>query len=272
MTLHQSAPGPTGKTAVFPGPGVYPLLDRDTCLKRGLDPIQVVKAWRAAGNVPYYQLRAKGLGDQDYVRLARQLREAVPELALFANDCIAATADSTFADRAGTGVFSGLHLGQEDLRGLGADALDRLAKLRRERPDFILGLSTHGVEQLRSACLGKGLQGGISGSGGLWSYLALGPCFPTRSKPTGRDPVLTAEQIHACLELLADVLRASGSPRGFPLVLIGGVNSSNIEELLKIYAAAPGAGLIRIVVAGIESGLDASQISDLIEKIQKYSS
>ncbi|MCR9144406.1 MAG: thiamine phosphate synthase [bacterium] len=248
----------------FPGPGVYPLLDHDTCRKRELDPLAVLSDWRDGGIVRYYQWRAKTLSDAEYLEVARELRRHAPELALFANDRIELVLgdDTRHRDQPEAAVFAGLHLGQEDLLALPDADLERLRELRRRRPDFVLGLSTHGVVQITGAAPQQG----------FWSYLALGPCFPTDSKPTGRDPVLSAAEFQTCLGGLAGALSGRELSSGFPLVLIGGINGTNIEELLNLYAGVPHSERIQPVVAGIGSTLDATQISDLRGKIQKYNS
>lgn len=263
----------TENRAVFPGSGVYPLLDRDSCLQRDLDPIEVLTAWGAGGNVTYYQWRAKGLPVPEYIAQARAFRRAVPELKIFANDCVSAVlnthapdgSDSSVSHPPGESLFAGLHLGQEDLQGLPPQHFQQLGRLRAENLEFVLGLSTHNAEQIRSALI-------VPEPGPLWSYLALGPCFPTRSKPTGHDPVLTVAEFELALETLAGVLGQSEIKKPFPLVLIGGINSTNIEELLRGFAEVRDANLIRLVVAGIGSTLDGSEISSLAEKIQNYSS
>jgi thiamine-phosphate pyrophosphorylase len=95
----------------------------------------------------------------------------------------------------------GVHLGQEDLQHYPVDAVRQI--IGRDR---ILGLSTHSVEQFRQA---NDLDA---------DYLAFGPIFPTRTK----DYSIGTGDIR-------DVLRMASKP----VVLIGGVNTANLDILLN---------------------------------------
>ena len=96
----------------------------------------------------------------------------------------------------------GVHLGQEDLAGADLSAI-ALAGLR-------LGISTHNwCEIARAHALRP-------------SYIALGPVFPTLSKPMSAPP-LGLEQLGEWSRLLGD---------DYPLVAIGGIDSSNAGAVL----------------------------------------
>ena len=97
----------------------------------------------------------------------------------------------------------GLHVGQEDLPA-------REARVRLG-PDRILGLSTHSEDQIRAAtALGPA----------VLSYFAVGPVFPTPTKP-GYAAV--------GLELVKLAAEISGS---LPFFCIGGINRRNLSHVL----------------------------------------
>ena len=229
--------------------------------RTGRDPLDVLRAWETSGLIRFYQWRAKHLDSETYVARAREFRAAVPGLRLFGNDYASAVIDSS-----DDGCFSGLHLGQEDLAALSSDERRRLGEKRGRDPDFVLGLSTHNPGQIESA------MAELRSASAAWTYLALGPCFPTGSKPTGRDPVLTAVDFSDCLRTMIRELAEGEHPEPYPLVLIGGISALNIEELLVLYAGLPDSSRIQLLVAGIGAFEDIKQISALTEKIQNYSS
>ncbi len=261
---------------------MYPLLDLDTCRRRGLKPQALLQSWRGTGVVSYYQWRAKGVSTGEYLQQARELRSLAPTMPIFANDHAApflGGQPGSVAVTEALDLFAGLHLGQEDLAALSRNERARLVELRRSRPGFVLGLSTHSADQL-AAALRFDQDSGFADiptakhreRSPIWSYLALGPCFPTGSKPTGRDPVLSPAEFHQAIETLVHGLNALDLPEPFPLVLIGGIQSTNIEELLQRFAQVEGHRRVQPVVAGIEWTLDGTHISELAGKIQTYSS
>lgn len=240
---------------MFPGAGFYPILDLDTCRRDGLELEAVPERWRRFPGLTYYQLRAKDLDCNAYVRLAERLRLRYPEFAIIANDRY----DAVLARPDG---FAGLHLGQEDLRDLRdqGEILHRVRELHDSLPGFVLGLSTHGPHQLQQA---------LASSDAFWSYLAIGPCFPTDSKPGGVDPVLSVEDFHAA------VLAASVEKEDVPacLVFIGGIHGQNVEALLEGFETAfqePPGHRPRPVVAAIQAALEDADISRILEKLSPY--
>lgn len=98
----------------------------------------------------------------------------------------------------------GLHVGQDDLPAP-AEARRRLG------PDRILGLSTHSDEQAAAArALAKG----------ILSYFAVGPVFPTQTKP-------------ACGAVGLDlVARVAAGPADPPFFCIGGINRGNVSAVI----------------------------------------
>lgn len=104
-----------------------------------------------------------------------------------------------------SGIY-GIHLGQEDLADADVSAI-AAAQLR-------LGVSTHGFsEMLRVLPLQP-------------SYLALGAVFPTTTKT-----LKTAPQGLARLQAYVETIRSHYSE--LPLVAIGGIDLSNIEEVVR---------------------------------------
>jgi len=118
-----------------------------------------------------------------------------------------------------SGIY-GIHLGQEDLDEADLDAI-RASGLR-------LGVSTHGyAEMLRVAAIGP-------------SYLALGAIFPTTTKVMPTAPQGMG-RFRAYVALMQPVVPA--------LVGIGGVNGSNLREVLDV-----GVGSAAVVRAITEAG------------------
>lgn len=105
------------------------------------------------------------------------------------------------ADIAAMVGASGVHVGQDDLP---APAVRSIVG-----DDAIVGFSTHNVDQaMRAAELPI-------------DYIAIGPIFPTGTK-VNPDPVVGLEGLTAVRKAVGD----------FPLVAIGGINGSNIRQVL----------------------------------------
>jgi thiamine monophosphate synthase len=197
----------------FPGRGVYPLLDIESCLAREVDPLALVESWLALG-LDYCQLRAKHLDWRDYLQLATRLRAEAPAMRLIANDFDAALDHPE--------CFSGLHLGQGDRAGLDSGgALGRLHKRRRADPEFALGLSTHNLDQFAAALA----------ESGLWSYVALGPCYSRAGKRGATEPVLGPAGVEKILRTAAGERRESARSC---VVFIGGVTAETYAPLADV--------------------------------------
>jgi len=194
---------------------VYPILDRDVCLKRGVDILSPPLLWRSLG-LRYFQLRAKGISPEEYLELAQTLKNSFPELLLLANDF----ARTALANR---DVFAGLHLGQEDFAALSPELSAALRDIQNDpRGNFITGISTHDFNQFSSAATGRTAS---KGSGYSWTYAALGPIAPTASKPGGTDPVLTPEKREEIFQYYAKLEADTSKARDIPvMVLIGGLD------------------------------------------------
>jgi thiamine-phosphate pyrophosphorylase len=97
----------------------------------------------------------------------------------------------------------GLHVGQDDLPA--AEARRLLG------PGRILGLSTHSREQVAGA---------LALAPGVLDYFAVGPVFPTQTKPGYRA---------VGLELVAHAVAAA---RELPFFCIGGINRGNVAQVI----------------------------------------
>lgn len=173
-----------------------------------LDPVEQAAA-ACAGGAAVVQLRAKRATDREVLAWAAAIRRASRERGVLfvVNDrfdlALAAGAD-------------GVHLGQEDVPPA------RLPAAVRAR--LFVGRSTHTVAELRAA------------SGEPVDYVAFGPVFGTRSKPS--------EYGDRGLEALADAVRLA-APR--PLVAIGGIDLENAGAAVR--AGAAGLAVISAVAA-----------------------
>jgi thiamine-phosphate pyrophosphorylase len=107
------------------------------------------------------------------------------------------------ADIALAACAHGVHLPEKSFP---PDAIRRMAG-----PDFLIGVSTHSVEQAVAAA--------ESGA----DYAFLGPAFETPGKG---DPIGLESIRAACAER-----------PGFPIIALGGVDESNFESVLKNEAA-----------------------------------
>ena len=110
----------------------------------------------------------------------------------------------------------GVHVGQEDLEAMGADALDELC-----RSGLRLGVSTHSYAELAIAL------------GVRPSYISLGPIYETTSKDVSRWDPQGLERIAHWRSLL---------PPGMPLVAIGGISLERAPGVLE--AGADGIAVI----------------------------
>ena len=109
----------------------------------------------------------------------------------------------------------GVHLGQDDLPVSSARQL--------LGPGKIIGVSTHSLEQARQARR----QGA--------DYIGVGPVFDTKTKENGARPV--------GLELLRQV----GGEIDLPWVAVGGIDKSNVSEVVS--AGAKGVAVVTAVVS-----------------------
>ena len=169
--------------------GFYAVLDRD----------DEALATTLATHACVLQVRLKAVGAAELARVARMARRVCDRagIALVVNDRI----DVALAVGA-----DGVHLGQTDVP---------LAEARAIAGGLAIGISTHDVDQVRSAVAGGA------------DYLGFGPVFATRTKENP-DPVQG-------LAGLAAAVRAAG---GVPVVAIGGIATEVAAEVYTAGAAA----------------------------------
>ncbi len=125
----------------------------------------------------------------------------------------------------------GVHVGQEDL------PVEVIRKLVGE--EFIVGLSTHNINQVREA-----------NKKGITDYLGFGPIFPTTTKENP-DPVTG-------IEALCSAVKESK----IPIVAIGGINKENIKPVISCRPAG-----VAVVRAAFENGNPYLNVKALKEKL-----
>jgi len=149
----------------------------------------------AAGGARLIQLREKHAGPREFARDAAAAVAVARSLGVLVvvNDRV----DIALACGA-----DGVHLGQDDL--------DPSAARRLVGPDFLIGYSTHTLEQaLAAARLPV-------------DYVAFGPVFPTSTKERP-DAVVGLELLRRVRDALDPAL---------PLVAIGGITTENARRVL----------------------------------------
>lgn len=190
--------------------------------------------------VPTVQLRFKS-GDAAAVsaeveRAARAAKAAAKGSTsrLFINDHWRVALDYHAAQGGDSGIY-GIHLGQEDLDEADLDAI-RASGLR-------LGVSTHGyAEMLRVAALAP-------------SYLALGAIFPTTTKVMPTAPQGMG-RFQSYVRLMQPVIPS--------LVGIGGVNESNLREVLAVGVGS--AAVVRAVTEAADVAAAVARLKSMFER------
>ena len=174
-------------------PRLYPILDAGLLSRAGLSIEGFARELRKAG-IRFLQYRDKESTDKVVLERAAVLRTIFPasESCLILNDRVALVS---------TARYDGIHVGQEDLSP--AQARATLG------PDVLIGVSTHGEGQLRSAADGPA------------DYVAIGPVFATASKQDP-DPVVGLDGVRAARAMTAK-----------PLVAIGGITRSNCAAVIQ---------------------------------------
>ena len=175
-----------------------------------------------AGGVDLIQLRDKDASDERLLRAAPRFRAAADRHgALFLiNDR---------PDLVATCRADGVHVGQDDVA---------VAEARRlAGPDAVVGLSTHDPEQLRAAHRATG--------DARPDYLSVGPVWATPTKP-GRP----AAGI--------DYVRAAADEAELPWFAIGGIDPSNIAEVVA--AGASRAVVVRAIRDAADPAATAAEL------------
>jgi thiamine-phosphate pyrophosphorylase len=195
---------------------LYAILD--TSFSKGRSPTAILREFLNVG-VKLVQLRAKELSSAEFFTLAKEARQLTRE------------AGATFIvnDRADIAVASGadgVHLGQDDL--------PLQAARRILGPDKVIGISTHDLDQARSAELNGA------------DYIGFGPIFGSTTKDTGYSP--------RGLEMLREIRAAVK----LPIVAIGGINEQNVAEVWK--AGADAAAIIGDIMSADDMGSKVQSI------------
>jgi thiamine-phosphate pyrophosphorylase len=145
------------------------------------------------------QLREKKLSDEDIVRIGKEIREVThsTKTRFLINDR---------PDLAALCEADGFHLGQKDIS---------LQKAKTIYPNPLCrGLSTHNISQVKEALAL------------MPDYIGFGPVYttPTKEKP---DPVTGTEMLIKVLSITSKL------ERKIPVVAIGGIDETNIDNVLK---------------------------------------
>jgi thiamine-phosphate pyrophosphorylase len=169
---------------------------------------QLVAALSAAG-AKWVQVREKTTADAELLfELEEILRAAPPELVLFVNDR---------ADLALAAGAHGVHVGDEDLP-------PRMARDAAAGRPLLIGYSTHSLEEVREAEANPAVD-----------YIAVGPIFTSPTK-----------NVREALGL--EFVRRARDLTSRPLVAIGGINRSNIGDVLR--AGADSTAVISALYGG----------------------
>lgn len=145
--------------------------------------------------VPFIQLRMKNASREEILAEAKAVREVTrgTDSLFIVND------DVTLAKEVDA---DGVHLGQGDL------SIEEARAIWTD-PGKIFGLSTHSEEQAESALAIKP------------DYIGIGPIFPTPTKLVA-DPDLGVARTGAIANATT-----------LPHVVLGGIDASNLEEILR---------------------------------------
>lgn len=125
------------------------------------------------------------------------------------------------------------HLGQEDFFDAGHH---HISELQTNGRDIEIGLSTHAPDQAQLA-----IDAGAD-------YVAIGPIYPTGTKPTAKPVTL-------------DYVRWAAANVKVPWFAIGGINLTNISDVLR-------AGATRICV--VSAILNAPDIEETCKAFRKH--
>jgi thiamine-phosphate pyrophosphorylase len=179
--------------ARFGLPRFYPIVDAGLLLRAGLSIEVFARELRTAG-IRFLQYRDKDAADEVLLQRAAILRGIFPA----SDSCLILNDRVPLVLSAG---YDGVHVGQEDLSAAETRAM--------VGPQIMVGISTHGESQLRSAADSPA------------DYVAIGPVFATSSKQVP-DPVVGLEGVRAARALTDK-----------PLVAIGGITRANCATVIE---------------------------------------
>lgn len=201
----------------------------DTAYLRGRDAAEVARQLCDGGS-DLVQLRAKGAPLDEVRRLA----EAVQPVCERAGVCFVLNDHPKLALQLGAACC---HLGQEDFFDAGYRVA---AQVTGCPPQMKLGLSTHAPEQAQRALRAAP------------DYIAIGPVFPTGTKP-GR-PAVTL-----------DYVRWAAANVTIPWFAIGGINLDTLDSVL-----AAGARRVCVVSAILNAPDIAAECRAFGERLEKH--
>jgi thiamine-phosphate pyrophosphorylase len=177
------------------------------------------------GGAKIVQLREKEYSDRDFYDLAVKFREMTSEARVLL--IINDRPDVALAVGA-----DGVHLGQDNLP---------VAAVRRFAPELLIGASSHTLDEaLRAQSDGA-------------DYVNIGPIFPTKTKAGVKD------------FLGPEAIAAVGPKLSLPFTVMGGINRSNISQVL-----ANGARRIAMVTAITQAPDIAAEVRAFGEKIRNW--
>ena len=201
----------------LPLPIIYPITSGTATVQQIL---QLVEAGVAA-RVPLFQIREKTLSGRALYELTARAVEIMrgSDTRLLVND------RSDIARAAGA---DGVHLTSQSLPA---------AILRATYgPDFLIGVSTHSLDEARAAQAGGA------------DFVVFGPVFETESKREFGEP-----------QRLNKLEQVTSELRDFPVVAIGGITLDNVRACFD--AGARGVAAIRLLN-------DAERMSSIVESIR----
>ncbi len=201
----------------------------DTAYLHGRDPAEVARQLCDGGS-DLVQLRAKGCSVEE----TRRLAEAVLPVCERAGVCFVLNDHPKLALQLGVPCC---HLGQEDFFDAG---FRTAAQVTGCPPQMKLGLSTHAPDQAQRALRAAP------------DYLAIGPVFPTGTKP-GRAAVTL------------DYVRWAAANVTLPWFAIGGINLDTLDSVL-----AAGARRICVVSAVLNAPDIAAACREFRARIEQH--
>ena len=198
----------------------------DTAYLHGRAP-EVVAAQLCEGGADIIQLRAKN----SPLEVVRAMAQAVLPVIRRAGVPLVINDHLALAQELGAEVC---HLGQEDFFDAGHD---HVSKLKISNSQLKIGLSTHAPEQAQRA-----LAAGAD-------YIAIGPVYPTGTKPTAKPVTL-------------EYVKWAANNVTVPWFAIGGINLQNLDDVL-----AAGARRICVVSAILNAADVASECGKFKQRL-----
>jgi len=180
-----------------------------------------------AGGARIVQLREKHISKKDLYHLAQAFRQRTSQAGMLL--IINDHLDIALACGA-----DGVHLGQDDLPPAAAKEL---------APELIIGVSTHNLEEA--------LEAQEQGA----DYVNIGPIFATQTKELSMKP------------LGPEAIKEIAPHLKIPFTVMGGINRSNIQEVLQA-----GARRIAVVTAVTKAGDIGQAVRELRQIINGHES